>query len=92
MATVNKLNHKWITKIKRYFLDFLEATDFSIPMKSGKTGNDYPYPEWMIMLIRILVIKSNIKTYVGIHRLVRRVLAVNYSLSRNLILPMKILI
>lgn len=69
MTPVGKLNPKWITKTKKYFLEFLEATDFPMPMKSGKTGYGYLYPEWMIMLISILAVKCKIKTYMGIHRM-----------------------
>jgi hypothetical protein len=69
MKDDGKLNPKWITKTKKYFVEFLHATNFPMPMKSGKTGHEYLYPEWMIMFISILAVKCKIKTYMGIHRM-----------------------
>lgn len=64
-----KLSPKWISKTKNYFLEFLEATNFPMPMRSGKRGTEYEYPEWMIMFISIMAVKLHIKTYVGIHKM-----------------------
>jgi hypothetical protein len=64
-----KLNPAWIKGTKKYFLEFLKDTNFPMPFRGGPRGTGYSYPEWMIMFISILAVKSNIKTYIGIHKL-----------------------
>lgn len=67
--TVSKLNPKWITQTRQQFLQFLEATGFPHPERNGKRGSAFEYPEWLIMLIAILSVKCQVKSYLGIHRL-----------------------
>ena len=39
---------------------------------AGERGPEVEYPEWLIMLIGVVAVKSKEKTYVGIHRLSAR--------------------
>lgn len=64
-----KLNPAWIKKTKKYFLEFLQETDFPMPMRGGKRGTRYEYPEWLIMFISIMAVKLHIKSYIGIHKM-----------------------
>ena len=52
--TVSKLNPEWITETRRYFLDFLESTNFPHPVRDGTRGTEFDYPEWLIMFIAVL--------------------------------------
>ena len=67
----SKLNPKWIIKTRDYFLDFLKVTKFPAPERYGIRGSKFEYPEWLIMFIAILAVKCKVKTYLGIHRLVK---------------------
>ncbi len=64
-----KLNPKWIKQTKSEFLEFLRATHFPEVTRNGTRGSTFEYPEWLIMLIAILSVKCQVKTYQGIHRL-----------------------
>lgn len=67
--TITKLNPKWITQTRKYFLEFLKATKFPDPVRNGTRGSQFNYPEWLIMFIAILSVKCKVKSYVGIHRM-----------------------
>lgn len=66
---ISKLNPKWISATRKYFLDFLEATNFPHPERNGTRGSKFDYPEWMIMFIAVLAVKCKVKSYLGIHKL-----------------------
>jgi len=66
---VSKLNPKWISQTRQYFLEFLEVTKFPHPERNGERGSRFSYPEWLIMLIAVLAVKCKVKTYLGIHKL-----------------------
>lgn len=64
-----KLNPRWISKTRDYFQSFLKQTNFPEPVRNGERGSEFSYPEWLIMFIAILAVKTKTKSYVGIHRL-----------------------
>jgi hypothetical protein len=66
---ITKLNPKWISATRKYFLEFLEVTKFPHPERNGRRGSKFEYPEWMIMFIAVLAVKCKIKSYLGIHKL-----------------------
>jgi hypothetical protein len=66
---VSKLNPEWVLETKREFLDFLQSTRFPHPVRDGRRGSTFDYPEWLIMFIAVLSVKCHVKTYLGIHRL-----------------------
>lgn len=65
----SKINPRWIKDTKKYFKDFLEASNFPDIVRHGERGTEFNYPEWTIMFISILSVKCKVKTYIGIHRL-----------------------
>jgi len=67
-----KLNPAWITRTRKYFLDFLKVTHFPHPERNGERGSKFSYPEWLIMFIALLSVKCKVKSYVGIHKLAMR--------------------
>jgi hypothetical protein len=67
--TPSKLNPKWIKQTSDYFLKFLKVTKFPHPVRDGKRGSEFDYPEWLIMFIAIMAVKCKLKTYLGIHRM-----------------------
>lgn len=67
-----KLNPDWILKTRRYFQSFLRETNFPEPVRNGERGSEFSYPEWLIMFIAILAVKTKTKSYVGIHRISER--------------------
>jgi hypothetical protein len=66
------ISKQWIQETREYFLDFLRATNFPELSRPGERGPEVEYPEWLIMLIGVVAVKSKEKTYVGIHRLSTR--------------------
>jgi hypothetical protein len=66
------ISQQWIKETRKYFLDFLRATNFPELSGQGERGPEVEYPEWLIMLIGVVAVKSKEKTYVGIHRLSTR--------------------
>lgn len=70
--TISKLNPKWIAATRKYFLDFLEMTNFPHLERNGTRGSSFDYPEWLIMFIAVLSVKCKEKTYLGIHRVTRK--------------------
>jgi hypothetical protein len=63
------VSKQWVKETRQYFLDFLRATNFPEMSRQGERGSEVEYPEWLIMLIGVVAVKSKEKTYVGIHRL-----------------------
>jgi hypothetical protein len=70
--TGSMVSKQWIRETRKYFLDFLRATNFPEFINAGVRGPEVAYPEWLIMLIGVVAVKSKEKTYVGIHRLSTR--------------------
>jgi len=70
--TESMVSKQWIKETRKYFLDFLRATNFPEFAPTGERGPEVEYPEWLIMLIGVVAVKSKEKTYVGIHRLSTR--------------------
>jgi hypothetical protein len=70
--TGSMISQQWIKETRKYFLDFLRATNFPELSGQGERGPEVEYPEWLIMLIGVVAVKSKEKTYVGIHRLSTR--------------------
>ena len=68
-TTISKLNPAWIKDTRKYFLEFLELTNFPHPERNGMRGSQFEYPEWLIMFIAVLAVKCKEKTYLGIHRM-----------------------
>jgi len=66
------VSERWIRETREYFLEFLRATNFPEFAEQGGRGPEVEYPEWLIMLIGVVAVKSKEKTYVGIHRLSTR--------------------
>lgn len=66
---ISKLNPKWISETRQYFLEFLKVTRFPHPERNGIRGSRFSYPEWLIMLIAVLAVKCKVKSYLGIHQL-----------------------
>jgi hypothetical protein len=70
--TGSMVSKQWIEETRKYFLEFLRATHFPELAHTGARGPEVEYPEWLIMLIGVVAVKSKEKTYVGIHRLSTR--------------------
>jgi hypothetical protein len=66
------ISKRWVKQTRVYFLKFLWETKF--PELDRHAERDAPchYPEWLIMLIGGLAVKSQEKTSLGIHRLSTR--------------------
>jgi hypothetical protein len=71
-CTGSMISKQWIKETRAYFLEFLRATHFPELSGQGERGPEVEYPEWLIMLIGVVAVKSKEKTYVGIHRLSTR--------------------
>jgi hypothetical protein len=69
---VAKLNHAWITQSRRRFPEFLRVSDSPEVQRNGVRGSVFEYPESLIMLIAVLSVKCEEKTYLGIHRMTCR--------------------
>jgi len=67
-----RLNPKWIREARRYFKEFLETTKFPHPVRNGRRGSEFEYPEWLIMFIAVLAVKAKLKHYVAIRRMVEK--------------------
>jgi hypothetical protein len=67
--TRSMVSKQWIRETRKYFLEFLRATNFPELVHAGERGPEVEYPEWLIMLIGVVAVKSKEKTDVGIHRL-----------------------
>lgn len=68
---VNKLSLEWISQTRKDFRLFLKETKFPNPVRLGKRGPEFKYPEWLIMFIAILSVKCKLKSYLAIHRMVK---------------------
>ncbi len=65
----NKLSSQWIFQTRKDFRSFLKETKFPNPVRLGKRGPEFAYPEWLIMFIAILSVKCKLKSYLAIHRM-----------------------
>lgn len=70
-SVVNKISPDWIRRNKADFKRFLQETGFPEPKRDGIRGPEFEYPEWLIMFIAILAVKCKIKSYVGIHQMIK---------------------
>src|SRR5262245_34899490 len=70
--TGSMVSKQWIGETRRYFLNFLRATNFPEFTPAGERGPEVEYPEWLSRLIGVVAVKSKEKTDVGIHRLSTR--------------------
>jgi len=68
-AFVGKINPNWIQKTRTYFRSFLKKTNFPEIQRHGEKGDTFTYPEWLILFIAVLAVKTKTKSYVGLHRL-----------------------
>lgn len=65
--TISKLNPEWISATRKYFLDFLEATDFPHPERNGTRGSKARLSRMDDYVYRRLAVKCKVKSYLGIH-------------------------
>jgi hypothetical protein len=49
--TGSRVSKQWIKETRKYFLDFLRATNFPEFAQAGERGPEVEYPEWLIMWI-----------------------------------------
>lgn len=70
--TESMISKQWIKETRKYFLEFLRATHFPEFTEQRGRGTPLEYPEWLIMLIGVVAVKCQARTYVGIHRLSTR--------------------
>ena len=66
------ISKRWVKQTRAYFLQFLRETKFPELDRHAERDEAFHYPEWLIMLIGVLAVKSQEKTYLGIHRLSTR--------------------
>jgi hypothetical protein len=52
--TEGMVSKEWIQATRTYFLDFLHTTGFPELQRHGERGLLCAYPEWLIMLTRLL--------------------------------------
>jgi hypothetical protein len=69
---VPKLNPEWVKQVRDEFYTFLRSTHFPEPKRNGTRGSTFNYPESLILVIAVLAVKCQVKTYQGIHRWVVR--------------------
>lgn len=69
LAALGKLNPHWIQATRTYFRSFLTTTNFPEIKRHGSKGDTFHYPEWLILFIAVLAVKTKTKSYVGLHRL-----------------------
>ena len=72
MASVEKLDRRWIRQFRKGFRRLLDETGFPDPVRNGERGPEFTYPEWLIMFIAALAVKMKIKNYLELHRFVSR--------------------
>ena len=66
------ISKRWVQQTRAYLLKFLRETTFPELDRHAQRGEAYHDPEWLLMLIGVLAVKSQEKTYWGIHRLSTR--------------------
>jgi hypothetical protein len=59
------ISRRWVKQTREYFLKFLRETKFPELDRHAERGEAFQYPEWLIMLIGVLAVKSQEKTYLG---------------------------
>ena len=71
MATgPNKISREWIKSCRKEFREFLKETRFPGIDRHGERGPSFTFPEWLVMFIAVIGVKSKIKSYIGLHRFV----------------------
>jgi hypothetical protein len=66
------ISKRWVKQTRAYFLTFLRETKFPELDRHVARDEAFHYPEWLIMLIGVLAVKSQENTSLGIHRLSTR--------------------
>jgi hypothetical protein len=66
------ISKRWVKQTRAYFLTFLRETKFPELDRHADRDEAFHDPEWLIMLIGVLAVRSQEKTYLGIHRLSTR--------------------
>lgn len=56
--TGSMVSKQWLEETRKYFLEFLRATNFPEFVSAGDRGPEVEYPEWLIMLIGVVAVKS----------------------------------
>ena len=67
--STSKLNPAWVRDALTYFKEFLATTGFPDPVRHGRRGSYFSYPEWLIMFIAVRSAKCQTDRYLAIHRL-----------------------
>ena len=71
MATgPSKISREWIQSCREVFRKFLKETRFPDIRRHGERGPSFTFPEWLVMFIVVIGVKSKIKSYIGLHRFV----------------------
>jgi hypothetical protein len=68
---ISKLSREWIAQTRKDFYCFLKETKFPHPVRLGARGPELQYPEWLIMFIAALAVKSKRKSYVAVHAMTK---------------------
>ena len=55
-------SRQWSKETRKYFLDFLRATNFPAFAHTSERGPEVEDPEWLIRLIGVVAVKSKEKT------------------------------
>ena len=56
--TESMVSKQWIRETRKYFLDFLRATNFPEFAHTGERGPEVEYPEWVILLMGVVAVKQ----------------------------------
>ena len=71
MATrPNRISGEWIRSCRKTFREFLRETGFPDIERHGERGPSFTFPEWLVMFIAVIGVKSKIKSYIGLHRFI----------------------
>jgi hypothetical protein len=64
-SSTGKVSPTWVRQTRDYFLQFLHATRFPPVARHGQRGQTFESPEWVSMLIGVLAVKCNERTYLA---------------------------
>ena len=67
--STSKLNPAWVRDALTYFKEFLANTGFPDPVRHGRRGRYFSYPECLSMFSAVRSVKCQTDRYVAIHRL-----------------------
>ena len=63
--STSKLNPAWVRDALTYFKEFLATTGFPDPVRHGRRGRYFSYPEWLIMFIAVRSVKCQTDRYLA---------------------------